>query len=123
MYDEQERTVQRQNIELNDRVKKFERQLEVLKHDPRDEEKEIIKRALAKQAKEYQRLLAKKDEQIEGLNEKIQQNSHVKPPPPPENYSSMIVFRSSPISFKRHYDKLIWRNYIWKNAFSRQAHH
>lgn len=78
MYDEQERTVQRQNIELNDRVKKFERQLEVLKHDPRDEEKEAIKRALAKQAKEYQRLLAKKDEQIEGLNEKIQQNSHVK---------------------------------------------
>lgn len=78
LYDEQERTVQRQNIELNDRVKKFERQLEVLKHDPRDEEKEAIKRALAKQAKEYQRLLAKKDEQIEGLNEKIQQNSHVK---------------------------------------------
>lgn len=70
MYDEQERTIQRQNIEFNDRVKKFE----VLKHD---EENETIKRALAKQAKEYQRLLAKKDEQIEGLNEKIQQNSHV----------------------------------------------
>lgn len=78
MYDEQERAIQREQIELNDRVKNFERQLEVLKHDPRDGEKDTIKRALAKQAKDFQRLLAKKDEQIEGLNEKIQQYSQVK---------------------------------------------
>jgi hypothetical protein len=38
LYDEQERALQRQNIELNDRVKKFERQLEVLKHDQPVEE-------------------------------------------------------------------------------------
>jgi hypothetical protein len=33
LYDEQDRALKRQNIELNDRVKKFERQLELLKHD------------------------------------------------------------------------------------------
>jgi hypothetical protein len=33
LYDEQERALQRQNIELNDRVKKFEKQLKVIKHD------------------------------------------------------------------------------------------
>ncbi len=33
MYDEQGRALQRQNIELNDRVKRFERQIEVIKHD------------------------------------------------------------------------------------------
>jgi hypothetical protein len=38
LYDEQERALQRQNVELNDRVKKFERQLEVLKHDQPVEE-------------------------------------------------------------------------------------
>jgi hypothetical protein len=33
LYDEQGRALQRQNIELNDRVKRFERQIEVIKHD------------------------------------------------------------------------------------------
>jgi hypothetical protein len=33
VYDEQERTLQRQEIELHDRVKRFERQFEVLKQD------------------------------------------------------------------------------------------
>jgi len=37
----------------------------------------LIKRALAKQANEYNKLLAKKDEQIEGLNERVQQLSQV----------------------------------------------
>jgi hypothetical protein len=33
LYDEQERALKRQNIELNDRVKKFEKHIEVIKHD------------------------------------------------------------------------------------------
>jgi hypothetical protein len=39
LYDEQERSLQRQNIELNDRVKRFEQQLEVIKHDQSVERK------------------------------------------------------------------------------------
>jgi hypothetical protein len=42
LYYEQERALQRQNIELNDRVKKFERQLEVIKHDQPVEEKKML---------------------------------------------------------------------------------
>jgi len=46
LYDEQERSLQRQNIELNDRVKKFEQQLEVIKHDQTVEKKEKTKNCL-----------------------------------------------------------------------------
>ncbi|CAF3854382.1 unnamed protein product [Rotaria sp. Silwood2] len=80
VYDEQEQTLQRQNIELDDRVKRFERQLEVLKLDqPKDHDKELIKRALAKQASkdavEYQKLLKQKNQEIEQLNIQLEQLS------------------------------------------------
>jgi len=39
LYDEQERALKRQNIELNDRVKKFEKHIEVIKHDQPVEKK------------------------------------------------------------------------------------
>ncbi|CAF3475677.1 unnamed protein product [Rotaria sp. Silwood1] len=78
VYDEQEQTLQRQNIELHDRIKRFERQLEVLKQDqPKDHDKELIKRALAKQASkdaiEYQKLLKQKNQEIEQLNIQLEQ--------------------------------------------------
>jgi len=38
----------------------------------------LIKRVLSKQASEYNRLLAKKDERIEQLTERVKQLSHVK---------------------------------------------
>jgi len=44
LYDEQERSLQRQNIELNDRVKRFEQQLEVIKHDQSVERKKNQKK-------------------------------------------------------------------------------
>ncbi|CAF0757215.1 unnamed protein product [Rotaria sordida] len=80
VYDEQEQTLQRQNIELHDRVKRFEWQLEVLKQDqPKDHDKELIKRALAKQASkdavEYQKLLKQKNQEIEQLNIRLEQLS------------------------------------------------
>jgi len=43
LYDEQGRALQRQNIELNDRVKRFEQQLEVIKHDQSVERKTKLK--------------------------------------------------------------------------------
>ncbi|CAF0864053.1 unnamed protein product [Rotaria sp. Silwood1] len=76
LYDEQERGLQRQNIELNDRIKNFEKQLEVLKHNqPKDHDKELIKRALSKQSSEYNKLLTQKDQKIEQLNEHVKQLS------------------------------------------------
>ncbi|CAF1181555.1 unnamed protein product [Rotaria sordida] len=76
LYDEQERGLQRENIELNDRIKRFEKQLEVLKHNqPKDHDKELIKRVLTKQASEYTKLLTKKDQEIEQLNEQVKQLS------------------------------------------------
>ncbi|CAF3842843.1 unnamed protein product [Adineta steineri] len=76
LYDEQERALQRKNIELNDRVKKFEKQLEVIKQDqPKDHTKELIKRSLSKQASEFNKLLAKKDEEIQHLNAQVKQIS------------------------------------------------
>ncbi|CAF3928848.1 unnamed protein product [Rotaria sp. Silwood2] len=76
LYDEQERGLQRQNIELNDRIKRFEKQLDVLKQNqPKDHDKELIKRALSKQTIEYNKLLTKKDQEIEQLNERIKQLS------------------------------------------------
>ncbi len=44
----------------------------------KDHDKELIKRALAKQANEYNKLLTKKDDQIEQLNERLKQFSQVK---------------------------------------------
>ncbi|CAF1545622.1 unnamed protein product [Adineta ricciae] len=76
LYDEQERALQRQNVELNDRVRKFEKQLEVIRHDqPRDHSKELVKRALSKQTIEYNRILARKDEEIHQLHTRIKQLS------------------------------------------------
>ncbi|CAF3765405.1 unnamed protein product [Rotaria sordida] len=69
LYDEQERGLQRENIELNDRIKRFEKQLE------KDHDKELIKRVLTKQASEYTKLLTKKDQEIEQLNEQVKQLS------------------------------------------------
>ncbi|CAF4245931.1 unnamed protein product [Rotaria magnacalcarata] len=76
LYDEQDRGLQRQNIELNDRIKKFEKQLEVLKNNQlKDHDKELIKRILSKQANEYNKLVTKKDQEIEQLNEQVRQLS------------------------------------------------
>ncbi|CAF3428521.1 unnamed protein product [Rotaria socialis] len=76
LYDEQDRGLQRQNIELNDRIKKFEKQLEILKNNQlKDHDKELIKRILSKQANEYNKLVKKKDQEIEQLNEQIRQHS------------------------------------------------
>ncbi|CAF3667502.1 unnamed protein product [Rotaria sordida] len=69
LYDEQERGLQRENIELNDRIKRFEKQLE------KDHDKELIKRVLSKQAIEFTKLLTKKDQEIEQLNEQVKQLS------------------------------------------------
>ncbi|CAF1932141.1 unnamed protein product, partial [Rotaria magnacalcarata] len=76
LYDEQDRGLQRQNIELNDRIKKFEKQLEVLKNNQlKDHDKELIKRILSKQANEYNKLVTRKDQEIEQLNEQVRQLS------------------------------------------------
>ncbi len=44
----------------------------------KDYDKEFIKRTVAKQANEYNKLLAKKDEQIQKLIERVKQLSQVK---------------------------------------------
>ncbi|UJR37905.1 hypothetical protein I4U23_030593 [Adineta vaga] len=80
LYDEQNQTSQQDIVELHDRVKRFERKLEVLKQDqPKDHDKELIKRALAKQASkdaiEYQKLLKKKNDEIRQLSLQLEELS------------------------------------------------
>lgn len=54
----------------------------ILNYIQKDHDKELIKRALAKQANkdaiEYQKLLKKKNEEIEQLNIRLQQSTKVK---------------------------------------------
>ncbi|CAF3375675.1 unnamed protein product [Rotaria socialis] len=76
-YDKQEQALERQNnIELHDRVKRFDRQIEILKQDqPKDHDKELIKRALAKQAIEYKKVLKQKNDELEELNLRLEKLS------------------------------------------------
>ncbi|CAF0721607.1 unnamed protein product [Adineta steineri] len=78
IYDEQKQTAERDIIELDDRLQRFERTLEILRREqPKDHDRELIKRALAKQASkdavEYQKLLTRKNEEIERLNHQLKQ--------------------------------------------------
>ncbi|CAF1655686.1 unnamed protein product, partial [Adineta ricciae] len=80
LHDEQKQSSQQDLVELHDRVKRFERTLEVLKQEqPKDHDKELIKRALAKQASkdaiEYQKLLKKKNDEIKQLSIQLQELS------------------------------------------------
>ncbi|CAF5188122.1 unnamed protein product, partial [Rotaria magnacalcarata] len=75
-YDKQEQALERQNIELHDRVKRFDRQIEILKQDqPKDHDKELIKRALAKQAIEYKKVLKQKNDELDELNLRLEKLS------------------------------------------------
>ncbi|CAF1655704.1 unnamed protein product, partial [Adineta ricciae] len=82
LHDEQKQSSQQDLVELHDRVKRFERTLEVLKQEQpvtKDHDKELIKRALAKQASkdaiEYQKLLKKKNDEIKQLSIQLQELS------------------------------------------------
>ncbi|CAF4009866.1 unnamed protein product [Adineta steineri] len=82
IYDEQKQTAERDIIELDDRLQRFERTLEILRREqPKDHDRELIKRALAKQASkdavEYQKLLTRKNEEIERLNHQLKQLSNL----------------------------------------------
>ncbi|CAF1318024.1 unnamed protein product, partial [Didymodactylos carnosus] len=77
LYDEQDRTLYRHNVDLNNKVKMLERQVETLKKldNKHHDHKELLKRALAKQISkdlmERNRLFAKKNEEIQNLKKNI----------------------------------------------------
>ena len=81
-----------------------------------------MKRALSKQTNEYNKILAKKDEQIEKLNERIRQLAQVNGKINEERIKINVFFFSQ-IILKQHYDKQILKNYILKNAFCHRRHH